>query len=120
MRVKRETIFQIAAALFLVAAFVHLRGLLAAAGNPSLAAFHGIFVAIDPLAAMMLLRRPPWFPYAFAVLTVQQIYSHGLEALTAWRDAARIDVISIFIVVAMPILLVLLVYDAVHRRAQSR
>jgi len=120
MLMKREKIFQIAAALFLVAAFVHLRGLLASAGNPSLAAFHGTFVAIDPLTAMMLLRRPTWFPYAFAVLTVQQIYSHGLEALTAWRDAARIDVISIFIVVAMPILLVLLVYDAVHRRAQSR
>jgi hypothetical protein len=119
MKLNRQTIFAISAALFLVAAVFHLYGLLLSGGDPKLMAFHGAFVIIDPLTASFLLKRPGWFPYAFAVLTVQQIYSHGMDALTAWRAVSRVDFISLFIIVFMPALLALLIYDAVNRKTES-
>ena len=53
------------------------------------------------------------------VLTVQQIYSHGMEALTAWRVTSAIDYVSLFIILFMPMLLVLIVYDAVMRKSRT-
>src|SRR6266576_1171924 len=119
MKLNRQTIFAISSALFLIAAFFHLNGLLLSGGDPKLMAFHGAFVIIDPLTASFLLRRPRWFPYAFAVLTLQQIYSHGMDALTAWRADSRVDVISLFIIVFMPALLALIIYGAVNRKTES-
>jgi hypothetical protein len=53
------------------------------------------------------------------VLTVEQIYSHGMEAIAAWRATSVIDYVSLFIVIFMPSLLVLIVYDAVLRKRQA-
>jgi hypothetical protein len=119
MAANREMIFAASAALFIGAGLYHLYGLIASLADPELAAFHAAFVVIDPITAYLLLRRPDWFPYAFAVLTVQQIYSHGMEALTAWRASAVIDFVSLFIILLMPSLLVLLVYDAVTRKSRT-
>src|SRR6185503_11326142 len=102
---RQPPIFVVAAVLFIGAALFHLYGLVTSTGDMGLAAFHAAFVVIDPLTAFLLLRRPDWFPYAFAVLTVQQIYSHGMDALNAWRNAASIDIVSLFIIVFMPVLL---------------
>lgn len=105
--------------LFVGAGLYHLYGLIVALADPSLAAFHAAFVVIDPLTAYLLLRRPDWFPYGFALLTIQQIYSHGVEALTAWRATSAIDYVSVFIIVFMPSLFVLVVYDAVMRKSRT-
>jgi len=118
MKVNREGVFAASAILFIGAGVYHLYGLIASLADPQLAAFHAAFVVIDPVTAFLLLRRPEWFPYAFALLTAQQIYSHGMEALSAWRAMSAIDYISLVIIIFMPSLLVLLVYDAVHRKSR--
>ena len=115
----REVLFRTSAVLFLGAALFHLYEQLLSGGDPKLMAFHGAFVVIDPLTAFFLLRRPNWFSYAFAVLTVQQIYSHGMDALTTWREDSRVDFVSLFIIVFMPALLALIIYDAVKRKSES-
>ena len=115
----REVIFVGSAVLFIGAGLFHLYGMIASLADPQLTAFHAAFVVIDPVMAFLLLRRPDWFPYAFAVLTIQQIYSHGMEALTVWREMLAIDYISLFIILFMPSLLVLLVYDAVMRKSRT-
>ena len=115
----REVVFLGSAVLFIGAGLYHLYGLIAAMADPNLAAFHAAFVVIDPVTAYLLLRRPDWFPYAFAVLTVEQIYSHGMEAIAAWRATLAIDYVSLFIVIFMPSLLGLIVYDAVLRKRQA-
>jgi hypothetical protein len=116
---KQPPVFWISAILFLGAALFHLYGLLLSGGDPKLVAFHGAFVVIDPLTAFFLLKRPNWLAFAFAVLTVQQIYSHGMDALTAWREDSRVDFVSLIIIVFMPALLALIIYDAVKRKSES-
>jgi hypothetical protein len=119
MLANREIIFAASAVLFLGAGAYHLYGLIASLADPGLAAFHAAFVVIDPVVAFLLLRRPDWFPYAFAALTIQQIYSHGAEAVTAWREMSMVDYVSLLIIVFMPSLLVLLVYDALLRKSRT-
>jgi hypothetical protein len=119
MLADREIIFVGSAILFVGAGLYHLYGLIASMADPGLAAFHAAFVVVDPITAYLLLRRPDWFPYAFAVLTVQQIYSHGMEALAAWRATSAIDYVSLFIIVLMPSLLVLIVYDAAMKKSRT-
>jgi hypothetical protein len=119
MLAQRDIIFAASAVLFLGAGMYHLYGLIASLENPQLAAFHAAFVVIDPVTAFLLLRRPDWFRYAFAALTIQQIYSHGMEAVAAWRLVSAIDYVSLFIVVFMPSLLVLLMYDAVLKKTRT-
>lgn len=115
----RDMVFAGSAVLFIGAGLYHLYELIAALADPNLAAFHAAFVVIDPVTAYLLLRRPDWFPYAFAVLTVQQIYSHGMDALTAWRATSGIDYVSLFIIVFMPCLLMLVVYDALLKKSRT-
>ena len=117
----RDAIFVGSAILFIGAGLYHLYGLIASLADPNLAAFHAAFVVIDPVTAYLLLRkeRPEWFTYAFGVLTIQQIYSHGMEALTAWQATAAIDYVSLFIVVFMPSLFVLVVYDALLKKSRA-
>jgi hypothetical protein len=119
MYANREAVFVGSAILFVGAGLYHLYGLIATLADPALAGFHATFVLIDPVTAYLLLRRPDWFPYAFAVLTIQQIYSHGMEALTAWRAAAAVDYVSLFIIVFMPSLLILIVHDALLRKSRT-
>ena len=119
MFANREILFAASAALFIGAGAYHLYELIATMADPQLAAFHAAFVVIDPITAYLLLRRPDWFPYAFAVLTIQQIYSHGMEAVTAWQATSGIDYVSLFIILLMPSLLVLLVYDALFRKSRT-
>ena len=119
MFANREAVFVGSAILFIGAGLYHLYGLIASLADPRLAAFHAAFVVIDPVTAYLLVRRPDWFTYAFAALTVQQIYSHGMEALIAWRANAAVDYVSLFIVVFMPALFVLIVYDALLRKSRT-
>jgi hypothetical protein len=119
MFANREAVIVGSAILFIGAGLYHLYGLIASLADPGLAAFHAAFVVIDPVTAYLLLRRPDWFTYAFAVLTVQQIYSHGMAALITWRATSIIDYASLFIVVFMPALFVLLVYDALLRKSRT-
>jgi hypothetical protein len=72
---------------------------------------HAIFVAINAIEAYGMLRRPRWFIPFFAVMVVQQLYSHGSWALDAYR-LGRPDWRSWMVLLTMPAMLLLLVYDA--------
>jgi hypothetical protein len=42
-----------------------------------------------------------------------------MDALTTWREDSRVDFVSLFIIVFMPALLALIIYDAVKRKSES-
>ncbi len=95
---------------FVAAALFHAAALLYPPLDRSSPAWrHALFIAINLVAAAGLVRRPRGFGFAFAVLTAQQLASHGGAALRAWRDAHRIDVASLAVLVVMPIALAALV-----------
>ena len=114
--------FRIAAAGAVAAVAIHLTALIipafAAAVYPGYPAWrHGVFVAIDATVAWLFVRRPAWFVWAFAVLTVQVLYSHGGSALASWQASGRVAWIDALALAAVPLGLVLLVAD--YRRRSS-
>jgi hypothetical protein len=105
--------YRVVAALFAAGAAFHALRLLAPlAGDGSTPARHGVFVAINALTAAGLLARPRWFVLPFALLTAQQLASHGRAALDAWRERGELDLTSVAIVVLLPLTLALLLRDA--------
>jgi hypothetical protein len=79
---------------------------------------HALFVAINLAVALGFWRRPRYFLFAFGLLTVQQLASHGAEALAAWTTEQRVDVPSLLVLAWMPTALFLLWQD--RRQASSR
>jgi hypothetical protein len=77
---------------------------------PSPAWRHALFVTINVAVAAGMLVRPRGFALAFAALTAQQLYSHGVTLVGAWRREARVDWPSVVVLVAMPLVLVLLAF----------
>jgi len=111
-------VFKLFSAGFVVAAVFHLAALRdPAAGDGSPAWRHGLFAAINAVAAAGMIRRSRAFAAAFAVLCAQQLYSHGTALASVWRDEGRVDWASVVVLVAMPVALVLLVRDV--RRTAS-
>jgi len=109
---RRQTFLRAAASLFAVAAFFHLfRVFVPQAGDPSGTLRHALFVAINLACVYGLWQRPRLFKYPFALLVVQQIYSHGGAAWTAWTERGEVDVVSLVIVVLMPATLAALWLD---------
>ena len=91
-----------------------------AAYSPTYPAWrHVVFVVIDATAAWLFLRRPLWFVWAFGVLTLQVLYSHGGSAWANWERNARIAWIDAAALIAIPLALGLLVDDYRRRRAQG-
>ena len=84
----------------------------AAANYPGLPAWRpGVFIAVNATAAVLFLVRPRWFTWAFAVLTAQQIYSHGGSAWMSWQRDGQVRSIDAAALVAIPLALVLLVVE---------
>jgi hypothetical protein len=81
---------------------------------------HVLFAGIDGVLGVLLLARPPGLAAAFAVLTGQQIVSHGGDFVRAWRVAHVIEWSDLAVLVVMPVTLALLVVDARRRRAGAR
>jgi hypothetical protein len=80
---------------------------------------HAVFAAVNLSAAAGALFRPRGFVLAFALLTAQQLYSHGTYAADVWRDERRIDWASVVVLAGMPVALALFVADARARRASQ-
>jgi hypothetical protein len=94
--------FAALAAAFAFTALFHLAAILLPSLAPgSSASRHAAFVAINTGVVAGLLRRPPWFVWSFAVLTAQQLYSHGLDVWRAWSGAGRIDWMSLAVLAIM-------------------
>ena len=77
---------------------------------------HVVFVLIDANLAWLLLWRPIWLIWPFAVLTAQVIHGHGGWAWRLWRQEGRVDWISVAAVIGIPIVLGLLFLDRRGRR----
>jgi hypothetical protein len=109
-------VFRLAALGAVVALSIHAAALavpaFAAANYPGYPAWrHGVFIAIDAMAAVLFLARPRWFVWAFAVLTAQVLYSHGGSAWATWQRDGQVRWIDAAALVAIPLALVLLVVD---------
>ena len=72
---------------------------------------HLLFVAINLLCAYGFLKRPQFFVYLFAILLVQQFYSHGSSIVNMWVEKKQIDWISIAVLIFLPVALVSLFED---------
>lgn len=78
---------------------------------------HVLFIVIDVATARLLLSRPRWFLWAYAVLTIQILNGHGRGAWQLWVEQQRLDWISVAVSLAAPAVLVLLFLD---RRDRAR
>jgi hypothetical protein len=56
---------------------------------------HVTFVLVNTGFAWFFLSRPVWLIWPYAVLTIEVIHGHGSGAWRLWRQAARIDWISV-------------------------
>ncbi|GAC1353080.1 MAG: hypothetical protein NVSMB1_22670 [Polyangiales bacterium] len=108
-------LFQVLAVVFAAAALWHAGAIVVPLDPSSSAQRHALFVGINAGLAALMLRRPWWFPLLFAVLMMQQLWSHG-HALVARAREGRVDVLSMAVILALPIVLVLLVRDAKRRK----
>jgi hypothetical protein len=77
---------------------------------------HVLFVGIDLTFAWLLLRRPWWLAFPFALLTLHSLRSHGRGAWNQWQTAGRVDWISVGVVVVLPVILALVVRDGWEQR----
>jgi hypothetical protein len=69
---------------------------------------HGIFVLVNIISIYGIIKRPKWFFWFIAILTLQQWYSHGSYAIHLWQVENKIDWISIADIILLPLLLTLL------------
>ena len=75
---------------------------------------------MNALVVVGLWTRPRGFVAAFALLTAQQIVSHGAAAVRMWQDEHRVDFASLSVLVVIPLTLALLLIDARARRSPTR
>jgi len=73
-------------------------------------------VGIDLTFAWLLLRRPWWLAFPFALLTLHSLRSHGRGAWNQWQTARRVDWISVGVVIVLPVILALVVRDGWEQR----
>lgn len=107
---KIKIIFIVFAVFFILSAVYHLVAVFARV-NDSPVWRNLLFTGINLFVAWCLLKRPPWFIYLFAVLLIQQIYSHGSDFLTLWNAQHKIDWMSLGVVLIMPVIFVFLLLD---------
>jgi hypothetical protein len=112
-----RALFALLAVVFAAAAVFH--GVEAALGH-GVVARHALFVAVDAVVAGLLLARPPGTAIVFALLTGQQIVSHGGDLLRAWQIEHRVDPTDVGVLLVMPLTLAALVVDARRRRVTGR
>ena len=104
------------AALMAIAAVNH--GRLAAAGGPDVTR-HEVFVGLNLALAWLLAARPRWALLPAALLSIQQLYSHGADLLRSIHEPGPFDWASVGVLVFFPALLTLLVCER-RRTAGTR
>ena len=106
-------LFGLGALAFVGAGISHVvRGLAQDPGDTSGPGRHLLFVVIDALAAVGLVLRPRWLVLPFALLTLQQLGTHGGRALAALQSGGALRADDVAVAVGMPVLLGLLIYEA--------
>jgi hypothetical protein len=109
----RSRVFRFLAPAFAAAALFHAVAL----ARPEIAEpvprwWHALFVVVNVLLAVGVVRRPRGFLVAFAIYTVQQLIEHGERGVRIGVTEHRLDWASLVSIVFVPIVLTLLVLDA--------
>jgi hypothetical protein len=122
MLLSREHLFRVCALLAIAAAAFHALALT----SPSIARIeydptypvwrHVLFIAIDLSLAPLFLRRPPWFVWVYAALTLQMLSGHARGVWRQWTNGQPLDWISAGVSLVVPAILILLVMDWRDRR----
>jgi hypothetical protein len=122
----RKIVFRLASAGALAAALFHA----AAIASPAIARLeyeptypisrHLAFIVIDGALALLFLRRPLWLVWAYGLLTLQVLNSHGRGAWRLWVDEHRVDWISVAVSIATPIILWFLFMESRARRRGAK
>lgn len=102
----------VCAALLAITAANHARLAWAGAGN---VARHELFVALNLGLALLLVLRPRWALVPAALLSLQQLSSHGSDLAFSLRGPGPVDWASVLVLLFFPALLTLLVVE--RRRA---
>lgn len=85
--------------VFLCAAIFHAAALLwPTISEPSPPGRHAVFVVVNAFFALCFATRRPWLVWPFAVLTLQQLWSHGGDVI---RSLPRADVQSVVALVGL-------------------
>jgi hypothetical protein len=95
-------------ALLAVAALSHAR--LAALGGAHVLR-HELFVGLDLALVALLVLRPRWALIPTALLSLQQLWSHGSDLVDSLRGQGPVDWASALVLVFFPALLTLLVVE---------
>jgi hypothetical protein len=103
-------IFIVFAAISFLAMLYHIRGFFYPT-TLSPAWRHAIFVGVNTICIYGVLKRPDWFLWFVAALTLQQWYSHGSYAIAVWQKQHIIHWTSVADVLLLPVLLILLRAD---------
>jgi hypothetical protein len=114
-------LFRFFAPLFVAAALFHAAALVKPAiAEPVPPWWHALFIVVNLVLAVGIVKRPRGFLLAFAVYTLQQLIEHGPRLIVVWRDDHRIDWGSVVAVVFVPFVLLLLVREAYPCAADGR
>jgi hypothetical protein len=114
----KEKAFQLIAVFFLAAALYHFAGLFYPV-NDAPKWRHTLFVGINALCIYGFLKRPVWFMYAFFVLLVQQLNSHGSALVSYWEENHLVSWIDFSVVLSTPLMFLMLVYDWQDKRRNT-
>ncbi len=108
----RPELFRLArvvAAIFLVVSGVR-HVVLAVEGDPSVPR-HWLFVGINLGLALLLVRWPKAALYATALLSIQQMASHGTALVRSIEAPGPVDVASLAVCLFFPALIAILVVE---------
>jgi hypothetical protein len=103
------------AGLLAITAVNHARLAAHGAGNVMR---HELFVGLNLALAALLVTRPRWALVPTALLSMQQVSSHGSDLLASMRGPGPLDWASAGVLVFFPALLTLLVVE--RRTADTR
>lgn len=106
-RTRRLHLLSVACGLALVA-IAAMHALKAARGDGDVVR-HLVFVLVDGAVGVLVAARPRWALAPVALLTVQQLGSHGRDLLASVRAAGPLDVESLLVLLFFGSLLALLV-----------
>jgi hypothetical protein len=103
------------AALLAITASNHAR---LASGGSAHAVRHAVFVGLNLGLGALLVWRPRWALVPAALLSVQQLASHGSDLLESIRGPGPVDWASVLVLAFFPALLTLLFVE--RRTADTR
>ena len=72
---------------------------------------HAIFVGVCSISVDGVLKRPEWFTWFIAILTIQQWYSHGSYAIELWQKQHTIHWVSVGVIIFLPVIFILLLLN---------